>query len=580
VGTRPSKAGLFEVLCRAFFAQFFASESVTSDHQLRQAMIGVLAFLITPALLIPVQLNSTFEFAAIRFPALLEPLTQLIATIFITYSMVSIGVIAAVVWDTLSFDRRDAMVLGPLPLRGMTVVAAKLAALAVFLLTTAAAVNVLTAVPFSLVAGNHKPVVGVGRHFAAHMIATLSAATFVFCLLVTLRGVLGMVAGGRLALASLLQFALVSALLCFIVLVPTALHVIPGRRGAARVYLQTIPAWSPTNWFLGLYEVIRGSSPGEYSRAASRAIAFTLSAIASSIVITIVGYRRQLQLALTPTASIHTLGGARLQRAIARLFLGRDRLACAASDFILTTVSRNRAQQAPIAINAAIGLAIVVIALSRSGTDMAALMRPRTAVLWIPLVLAYWTAIGLRAAFFVPSELPAAWSFRFNAPDRPPSYWSAVRASTIAFLLPIAWLIDGVLALLLGWRVAAWHTLVTSAVVVMLGETIALTVDGVPFTRPYRPGHAKMKTRWPLYLLGMFACAFWPARLEVWSVGQPGAILQLTAWIAAGAAALELVGRLRAARWATERDDESAENEPSGVLVLDIGLVARDPSRP
>jgi hypothetical protein len=574
------KAGRFEVLCRAFFAQFFASESVASDHQLRQAMIGVLAFLITPALLIPVQMNGAFEFAAIRFPALLEPLTQLMATIFITYSMVSIGVIAAVVWDTLSFDRRDAMVLGPLPLRGTTVVAAKLAALAVFLLTTAAAINVMTAVPFSMVAGSHKPVVGVSRHFAAHMIATLCAATFVFCLLITLRGVLGMVAGGRLALASLLQFALVSALLCFIVLVPTALHVIPGRRGAARVYLQPIPAWSPTNWFLGLYEVIRGSSPGEFGRGASRAIAFTLSAIASSIVITIMGYRRQLQLALTPTASIHTLGGARLQRAIARLFLGRNRLAYAASDFILTTVSRNRAQQAPIAINAAIGLAIVVIGLSRSGNDMAALMRPRTAILWIPLVLAYWTAIGLRAAFFVPSELPAAWSFRFNAPDRPRAYWSAVRASTIAFLLPIAWLIDGVLALLIGWRVAAWHALVTSAIVVMLGEAIALTVDGMPFTRPYRPGHAKVRTRWPLYLLGMYAFAFWPARLELWMVGRPAAILQLSAWMAGGAAALELVGRRRAARWTREGDDESGEDEPSGISVLDIGLVAHDPSRP
>src|SRR5256885_2602464 len=159
-----------------------------------------------------------------------------------------------------------------------------------------------------MVAGSQKAATGVFRHFAAHMIATLCAAAFVFCLLVTLRGVLGMVAGGRLALASLLQFALVSALLCFIVLVPTALHVIPGgRRGTARVYLRPIPAWSPTNWFLGLYEVIRGSSTDDFSRGAMRAIAFTLSAMASAAVITIAGYRRQLQLALTPTASIRTL---------------------------------------------------------------------------------------------------------------------------------------------------------------------------------------------------------------------------------------------------------------------------------
>src|SRR5438067_9130012 len=36
------------------------------------------------------------------------------------------------------------------------------------------------------------------------------------------------------------------------------------------------------------------------------------------------------------------------------------------------------------------------------------------------------------AAFFVPSELPAAWTFRCNAPIRTRGYWSATRAAAIA----------------------------------------------------------------------------------------------------------------------------------------------------
>ena len=35
-------------LSRAFFGQFFSSESVTSDIQLRQTSVWVLAFLLTP----------------------------------------------------------------------------------------------------------------------------------------------------------------------------------------------------------------------------------------------------------------------------------------------------------------------------------------------------------------------------------------------------------------------------------------------------------------------------------------------------------------------------------------------------
>src|SRR5690349_5822789 len=161
------RRGTFEVLCRAFFAQFFAGESVASDVQLQQAMIGVLAFLVTPALLLPIQMNASFEFAAIVFPALLEPMTRLMASIFIIYSMVSIGVIAAVMWDALSFDRRDAMVLGPLPIRTTTIIGAKLTAMALFLAITAVSINLITAVPFSMVAGNHKASTGVLRHFAA-----------------------------------------------------------------------------------------------------------------------------------------------------------------------------------------------------------------------------------------------------------------------------------------------------------------------------------------------------------------------------------------------------------------------------
>src|SRR5437773_11550078 len=47
----PAWRSPFGVLCRTFFAQFFTSEVVTSDMRLRQAMIGVLAFLLMPGMM-------------------------------------------------------------------------------------------------------------------------------------------------------------------------------------------------------------------------------------------------------------------------------------------------------------------------------------------------------------------------------------------------------------------------------------------------------------------------------------------------------------------------------------------------
>src|SRR3989442_185194 len=157
------------VLYRIFFAQFFVSESVTSDHQLRTAAIGVMAFLMTPGLLLPILLSGRFEFAAIRFPAMLDPLIRLMASLFITYGIVSMGVIAAFTWDALGFDRRDAMVLGPLPISGTTVISAKLSALAVLLLSGAAIVNVMTAGPFAMGASKHPGATAPAPHFFAHM---------------------------------------------------------------------------------------------------------------------------------------------------------------------------------------------------------------------------------------------------------------------------------------------------------------------------------------------------------------------------------------------------------------------------
>jgi hypothetical protein len=152
----------FRVLFREFFGQFFASESVSSDVRLRQAIIAVVAFLITPGMLLAVQTFPAFEYARFTAPALILPMTRLLASLFLTFSTVSIGFIAAFAWDALSFDRRDAMVLGPLPISRSTVVRAKLCAMAALLLGACLSIAILTAVPFALAA--NVSAMAAGRH--------------------------------------------------------------------------------------------------------------------------------------------------------------------------------------------------------------------------------------------------------------------------------------------------------------------------------------------------------------------------------------------------------------------------------
>ncbi len=571
----------YMLLTRSFFAQLFASESATSEMQYRQALIGVFAFLILPGLFLPLQMNAAFDFAVIRyadrppgFPGLLDPLIRLFATIFIAYSIVTIGFISAFAWDALGFDRRDAMVLGPLPLRGRVVVGAKLTALAALLLGTAFSISLMTAVPFAMIASNYSGTAAVARHALAHLIATMSAATCVFCGLVTIRAALGLIGQERKAIASLLQFGVVGALLSFIVLLPYALRVVPGRRRGAAVYMMTLPSWNPTDVFLGLYETARGSPAAGFRADAAVAGIATIAAIAAAVISTVLGYRVQMQRALTPAAAPGRESSARLQRLLARAIAGPHQIARAMADFIVTTIARNRPQQVPVVMNGAIGLAIAVAGLSRAAGTRPSGNGLRTAVLWIPLLGAYWTAIGLRASYFVPSELPSAWTFRANGPDNPRARWSATRAASIAVLIPPALFLVALLMPLTGWRIAAAHAAVAGAVAVLLGEWIALTIDFIPFTRAYQSGHAKLKSRWPLYMLGMWIVAFLPARFELRSAGAPLPLLTLAAFVLAVAAVFEVCGRWRTGEDATDGWDELTD-DGDNVTVLGIATAER-----
>jgi hypothetical protein len=201
-------------------------------------------------------------------------------------------------------------------------------------------------------------------------------------------------------------------------------------------------------------------------------------------------------------------------------------------------------------------------------------------VLSVPLVLAFWIAIGLRASFFVPSELPAAWSFRANAPDAGRSYWSAVRAAMIAFVLPPMLLVTALLAALVGPRIAAWHALFVTAMTVLLVHVLMLTLSCVPFTRAYEPGHTRLRTRWPFYLIGFCAFAYWPTggelRLLVNPASRPTSFLALVACLVAASALLHAIGRWRAAaRWPIEEPELAAEDS-TRLSVLDIGSTASD----
>ena len=556
----------FKILWRAFIEQFTTNESATSDVQTRRAIIGVITFLVTPGLFLMMKTMSGYELMvkvarAKDMPQIVEVFLAQMAVLFVSYSMISTGLLTVFIWDTLVFDKRDAMVLGPLPLRGATVIGAKLAALATFLVGTALAVNVVSGISFGVVTGAID-----GRiltHLAGHLSGTVGGAVFIFCTLVVVRGLLVLLVSEQIAttVGSLLQFVFLSGVLCFM-MVPTA----------------TGEVTPPISWFAGLFELIRGSRATDIPGLAQYALIVLPLSVAGAIAVTFGGYWTQMRSALAPSAKI--AASARLRRAFARLMTGRDRAARATADFVLTTLARSRVQQAPIAVAAALGVAIVSVALTTRDGGLQELRTPRMAVLWIPVVIGYWIVVGLRASFAMPAELRAAWAFRVHSRLPSVSYWSGVRAAMIAFAIGPALLINAlVVGPLLGWRVAAIHAPLVVLAIAITAQFASLLVDGIPFTRAYPPGHAKLKTRWQLYLLGMFAIAYVPVRMEMAVLSDAWGFAVLLAKGVVVLIMLEAVGRRRARNWTLPPEPE-LDDDPEAPTVLNLGPAAGHSPQP
>jgi hypothetical protein len=326
----------------------------------------------------------------------------------------------------------------------------------------------------------------------------------------------------------------------------------------------------PISWFAALFELIRGSREPAIPQLADQALIGLPISVAAAIAVTFAGYWKQMRAALAPSARVAST--ARIRRRLAGIVTGRDRVARATSEFVLTTLARSRVQQAPIAIASALGVAIISVAIVTRDGGLAELRTPRTVVLWIPIIVGYWVIVGLRASFALPTELKAAWAFRVHADLPSTSYWSGVRAAMLAFAIGPALFVNALVVLpLLGWRIAATHSLVVTVAIAITVQFASLLVEGVPFTRAYPPGHTKLKTRWHLYLLGMWAIAYLPVRWEIAVLNDPVGLAGLLAKGVGVFVVLEIAARYRARKWTLPAESEIDEADPESLTFLNLG---------
>ena len=128
----------------------------------------------------------------------------------IATTMVVISLFSVLNWDSIFPDRRDVLVLAPLPVRANTLFLAKLASLAFAMALSVVALNVFTGLVWpAVIFAPHAGVVAACQSAAAYWITIFAAAAFIFFSVLAVQGVTALLLPRQqfLRLSALLQVA-------------------------------------------------------------------------------------------------------------------------------------------------------------------------------------------------------------------------------------------------------------------------------------------------------------------------------------------------------------------------------------
>lgn len=190
--------------------------------------------------------------------------------LLIATTMVVSGIFAVLSWEATFPERRDLLVLGPLPVSVKMLFTAKLAASGAALGLWILALNVFTGLIWPLL---FSPVgsglSGAVRSIAAYWVTSVASGVFLFCCVLGIQWAASQVLSRQvyLRLSALLQvFAFCLFLGVYFIEPSLETTAALGAAGDQRLL-----AWLPTYWFLGLFQELNGAMDPVFLPLARRA---------------------------------------------------------------------------------------------------------------------------------------------------------------------------------------------------------------------------------------------------------------------------------------------------------------------
>jgi hypothetical protein len=404
---------------------------------------------------------------------------------FIETAMTCAGLIAVLNWEAAFPDKRDLLVLAPLPVRKSTLFLAKIAALFAAPALSVAALNIFSGVawPF-LFRSSGGGFFGLLRVWPAYWITLLVAGAFLVFAILTLEGLAANLLPRQLFLrfSAVLQAA-VMCLLLIVYFVEPSLES-PAALGAAQN--QRMLAWLPSYWFLALFNQLNGSMDPVLVPLARRAwIGLGVSALGACTALLLCYFRLMRRMVEQPDILPQT-------RFVSWSPRFGNSLAGAITRFTMRTLMRSRQHRMILSFYLGIGITIVVGYVKAMNRGLGSTRGTiSNSFLFASILMMILTVVALRVVASIPISLSANWIIRVTQVRSARDYHRAIRWSWL--ILGVAPVMASIVAFLLAaspWRPALGHFCVMFWVGILLVEICLYTFSKIPFTCSYLPGKA------------------------------------------------------------------------------------------
>jgi hypothetical protein len=516
-------------LARSFFDRMFENEILSSPVSASHATTWLMAALATPGVMVSVSQYYFYAHARTFAPEQQDRILLVSQAFHVDFAMAVAGLVTMLMWTSLTPDRRDAFVLGSLPLTLAEQARARLLALLRFFALFAVAASLPSAIAFTFVTAGDVTVFDLLRRITGHLAATLAGAGFVFFLLVDVQLLLAALAGPRgVALGSWpLQAAALAGTVAAFSQTPDLARSV----SAAGALADPSVMWNPAAWFVGLYRLAAGDQREIVGSLAQRGIIGAAAVVMVGVLAYPLAYGRCLRHAVAAEGQRAAWWSGILARCWLRAMRPalRTPLERGLAAFMIANLTRSHAHRFLIGGYVGLGM-LFTLPLSPRLLGPTESATVQYAWFAIPLGLLCWSVAGVRVAMMLPIEPAANWIFKLTEPvDKARVLAAAVKTAHAAVAMPLAALFaiaalmagDAGLALLIFSIVCA-----TGGVLI---EAVMLTLRTVPGTCTYRPGQLRLRVLWPVYLIAWTLVGYVLPRVAVSSARDPRAATTLVA---------------------------------------------------